>query len=511
MEWLCLPGTLHPSGIQKVIETHISYVLLDGIYAYKIKKPVDLGFVNFTSLEKRKFYCDEEIRLNKRLAEDLYIGVITITGATSRPEINGNGPVLEYAVKMKQFPAENELSSLINSSVDLTEPFHNFCIELVGFHRTVKAASLESRFSNGEQISSINIQNFKSIDMDLLTPGEAKILAHLKQWTLTSLQENRDTFTRRIENGRIRECHGDLHLGNLVYIDPEIVAFDCLEFNEQLRWIDVASELAFLVMDLFARNKPELARRCLDWYLEESGDYDLIPLLQHYLVYRAMVRAKVNYLTGKSDTNLESRKQFHHYLQLANQFSEPKSKPKLIITHGFSGCGKTWITDQIIAQSDCIRIRSDIIRKHLHGIRVRDSSKNLTTANIYSKKADAKTYSYLAETTHKILTAGYSVIVDATFLSRTDRDTFESLAESMNVDFHILDLQADIVILEKRIRKRQESRADASEADIGVLQKQIESADPLDQFEQKKVIVLDSGKDSIDVDSVIQRLELNSA
>jgi aminoglycoside phosphotransferase family enzyme/predicted kinase len=505
---LCIPGILHPSGIKKVIETHISYVLLDGYHAYKIKKPVDLGFVNFTSLEKRKFYCGEEIRLNKRLAADLYIGVITITGPAKKPEINGKGRILEYAVKMKQFPRESELSRLIDSSTDLTEPFHQFCIKLAAFHTVVEVADQKSGFSNGESISSRNIQNFKSIDMDLLTPEETEALTHLKQWTLTSLQNNNDIFNKRIEGGRIRECHGDLHLGNLVYIDTEIIAFDCLEFNEQLRWIDVASELAFLVMDLFARNKPDLARRCLDWYLEESGDYDLVPLFQHYLVYRAMVRAKVCFLTRRPGESLENRKQFQHYLELANRFSSPKNKPKLIITHGFSGSGKTWITDQIIAQSDCIRLRSDIIRKQLHGIGIRDSSQSKTKNNIYSKNADARTYIYLEKTARKILSAGYPVIVDATFLSKQNRHTFKSLAESMNVDFNILDLQADPEVLNKRIRKRQKLGKDASEAGIAVLKKQLASADPLDQFERQNSIVLNSGKDPIDISFITKQLAL---
>ena len=503
-----MPGILHPSGIQKVIETHISYVLLDGHHAYKIKKPVNLGFVDFSSLEKRKFYCAEEIRLNKRLAADLYIGVITITGPETKPEINGKGQILEYAVKMKQFSPENELSCLIENPIDLTKPFHKFCIALAVFHEGVGVADQKSCFSNGANISSRNIQNFESIDLDSITPGEVETLAHLKKWTLISLQNNNDTFIKRLEGGRVRECHGDLHLGNLVYIDSEIIAFDCLEFNEQLRWIDVASELAFLIMDLFAKNKPELARRCLNWYLEESGDYDLIPLLQHYLVYRAMVRAKVSFLARDADTTLKNRKQFQHYLELANRLSSPKNIPKLIITHGFSGCGKTWVTDQIIAQSNCIRLRSDIIRKHLYGIGIRDSSKNQTTINIYSKNSDVKTYTYLERATRKILSAGYPVIVDATFLSKTNRNAFKSLAASMNIDFHILDLHADTAILEKRIRKRQESGTDASEAGIAVLKKQLTSAEPLDQFEQEKSIRLDSGKNAIDINFVCKQLAL---
>ena len=510
IESLCVPGALHPLGIKKVIETHISYVLLDGNYAYKIKKPVNLGFVNFASLGKRKFYCEEEIRLNKRMAPDLYIGTISITGTVSEPEIDGGGPILEYAVKMIQFPRENELSNLLGSAVNLSVLFHTFCIELASFHKTIAVAGSSSKFSDSERISSPNIQNFRSIDSALLAPKESKILKRLKQWTLNSLEKNNDAFIKRQADGRIRECHGDLHLGNLVCIDSRIVAFDCLEFNEQLRWVDVASELAFLVMDLFANNKPELARGCLDWYLEESGDYDLIPLFQHYLVYRAMVRAKVSFLSGLKSKKENNQKAFSQYLHLADRLASPKPKPKLIITHGFSGCGKTWISNKIVTQTDCIRVRSDVIRKHLHGLGVRDLSSRKNSEPIYTIESDLITYSHLQEIALKILTAGYPVLIDATFLSKENRKSFRLLSESIDVDFCILDLQADISVLKSRITKRQQSGNDASEAGIKVLENQLKSANPLDQFEQQQAIVLNTDKDFVDVKTLIKELKLDT-
>ena len=492
------------------IETHISWIILVGDLAYKIKKPVDLGFVDFTTLEKRKFYREEEVRLNRRLAPELYIGVIEISGTVEFPSLGGTGDVFEYAVKMQRFAADRELNHMVNTALPNSGAFRQFAADLALFHAQAEIAGPESAYATPESLTASELDNFAVLKNYI---GDQELLQRLQEiesWTKSSLAALSPRFARRKSEGKIRECHGDLHLGNLVYLDNRIVAFDCLEFNPDLRWIDVASEIAFLIMDLYLNGQTALARVVLDQYLEASGDYEIVALIDHYLVYRAMVRAKVYCI----QLSVNREKKGHQanlvrYIELAEKFSADSRSPRLMITCGFSGSGKSWVSALLIELSETIRIRSDVVRKRQHDLDVTEDSRSGVGAGIYSPSATKAVYEELSNVAELVLDAGYSVIVDATFLDKTKRDIFAEIARRKSVPFHILFIDAPYDVLESRIASRQQEAKDPSEADVAVLKDQLETFEHLTVSERQHTLFIDSTLEQQQITESLQTLLVN--
>ena len=489
------------------IETHISWIILSGQSAYKIKKPVNLGFVDFSTLTKRKFYCEEEVRLNRRFAPELYLGVIEITGTIESPSLGGAGNVFEYAVKMKRFPPGRELDHMIHTGLPDSQIFRRFATDLALFHAKAEVAGPETDYATLESLSASELDNFSVLKRYIEDQALVQRLSELEVWTRSSLEALSSRFVRRKSEGRIRECHGDLHLGNLVCIEDRIVAFDCLEFNADLRWVDVASELAFLLMDLQYNNQLVLARVVLDQYLETSGDYEIVALLGHYLIYRAMVRAKVLCLQQSINEETSAQaKLLIRYIELAEEHSIPCSSPKLMITCGFSGSGKTWISGLLVESSATIRIRSDVVRRQQHNLNVIENSGSEIGRGIYSPSATAAVYEELGNLAESILDAGYNVVVDATFLDKTQRDVFAEIAKRKSVPFHILFVDAPYDVLVARIVSRKAEAQDPSEADVAVLNNQLKSFDPLNDMERSITLEIDSNLDQRHIIGSLQKL-----
>ncbi len=503
---LCRSGVFVDQGEIQIVETHISWVLLAGKFAYKFKKPVDLGFVDFTSIERRAYYCEEEIRLNRRLATDLYVGVVKITGPLESPEFEGRGEVLDYAVKMSRFPADRELSHMLKTGLPPPEAFYQLAADLAVFHDSVAIADQQSTFANPDVLAGVEMDNFKVIKKFVQEPALLTRLQPLQAWTKTSLINLEKNFRLRKLAGRVRECHGDLHLGNLVYLNDRIIPFDCLEFNPGLRWIDVASELAFLLMDLFVNQYEKIGRIVLDRYLESSGDYELVTLLKHYLVYRSMVRAKVSCLQHPGNESDDRQGDFIRYLDLAERIIAPVHGLKLIITCGFSGSGKTWISNHIVEHATVIRIRSDVVRKQMHGLVLAESSESGIDSGIYTRSATQDVYQELGRLADLILDAGYSVVVDASFLRKEHRDKFAALAEKHAAVFTILQVDAPYDVLASRIDARRQSGSDASEADMAVVDNQRVYFDSLDSKESKHLVKVDSTLNQKQILNLLQPL-----
>jgi aminoglycoside phosphotransferase family enzyme len=363
----------HPATPVVKLETHISYIFLAGDYAYKIKKPLNLGFLDFTSLEQRKLYCSEEVRLNRRLAPDLYIDFIPISGSVDQPILGGD-PVnaLEYAVRMRRFAQHALLDRCLSEGI--LKPHHMDALarQLAQFHGSIARAGGDTPFGTPEHVQQPVLDNFTQTRALLKDPEDLRKLAELERWSKAIYERLQPLLTSRRAEGFIRECHGDLHLGNMILQDDEITVFDCIEFNEDLRWIDTISDLAFLTMDLHRRGASALAWRLLNGYLEFSGDYAGLQILTYYQVYRAMVRAKIaairlNQPDLDAGQQAETQKECRSYLDLALHFSHPLA-PFLLITHGVSGSGKTHITAQLLELMSAIRIRSDVERKRLFGL-----------------------------------------------------------------------------------------------------------------------------------------------
>lgn len=488
----------HPTGEIKLIETHISWVILTGTYAYKIKKPLNLGFLDFSSLSKRKQCCEEELRLNSRTATGIYLEVVSINGTAESPGLAGDGDIIEYAVKMKQFPQQCQLDHLLLSNKLTTSELKEFANMVANFHQSTSVAETNTKYGGPNQVLEPVNENIFQIRNRVKDIDCNKALNKLEQWIKQQEKELFPLFNLRKSSGFIRECHGDLHLRNLAWIDNKPVAFDCIEFNPYLRWIDVISDIAFLIMDLHSRNQFELSQCFLNSYLEITGDYEGIKLLPFYSIYRALVRAKVDAInmTESHVSNIDlnhEKKELFSYIKLAKSYTE-QQPVKLIITHGVSGSGKTTFTQSLLQAIPAIRIRSDIERKRLAGQKKVNKVRIDQKKNIYTKEFTDFTYKKLEALAETIINSGFSVIVDATFLDKSKRDQFRNLANLKQVEFMILSFTAPEPILKKRISDRDN---DESDADLNVLKSQLSIFKDLDSHELSYSHIINTEKDDL--------------
>lgn len=473
--------TLPAAGL---IETHISWVILSGGFAYKLKKPLDLGFLDFSTLEKRRQACEEEIRLNRRLAPQIYLQAVPVTGTVEAPRIGGEGPVLEWAVKMRAFPQD---ATLDRAQRLLPEQIDAIAERIATFHAEIEPAPEGSAFGQPDQVRRPVMQNF--LQIRALDPPQSVLglLEKLEGWAVAEGERLNDHFATRLARGFIRECHGDLHLGNIAWVDGGPLIFDGIEFNPFLRFIDVTNEIAFLAMDLFHRGEDRLAWRFLNRYLEYSGDYAGLAALRYYMVYRAMVRAKVSAIRASQQSALlNDYSDCIGYLKLALCLATPSS-PALILMHGVSGSGKTVLSQQLLEDLGAIRIRSDVERKRLFGLGPLDRSGTIP-GGIYTPEANQRTRERLRRLAEALLGDNFRVIADATFIDATWRQPFESLAEACGIGWCIVAPDVPEAVLRERVAQRSHARHDASEADLGVLERQLENRQPLTEEERQHLV-----------------------
>jgi aminoglycoside phosphotransferase family enzyme/predicted kinase len=477
------------------LETHISYVFLTGRYAYKIKKAVAFGFLDFTTLEARRRFCEEELRLNRRLAPTLYLDIVPITGSIDAPVIGGDGPALEYAVMMREFPQDALASQILARSELEPADIDALAVKVAAFHGAADAAAPGSAFGAPSEVLRVARQNFTQLRPLLATVEEHDEIDALSAWTEREHAARRAAFLRRRKEGFVRECHGDLHLNNIARIDGELTIFDCIEFNESMRWIDVMSEVAFTVMDLEDCRRADMAHRFLNAYLERTGDYAGLAVLRFYLVYRSLVRAKIARLrAAQLEAGAASRAlhaEYRGYVNLAQRYARPP-RPALVITHGLSGCGKTTLSQALLETIGAVRIRSDVERRRMHGIGALERGRNGIDHGLYAPAATEATYRQLAALARHVVSSGLVAIIDATFLGRWQRDLFRDLATVLDVAFVIIDFAARDATLRGRIARRAAAATDASDADLAVLDHQLRMREPLAPEEQPFVIAYDA-------------------
>ena len=496
----------HPVDGFQVIETHISWVLLTGKFAYKIKKPVDFGFLDFTRLEARKHFCDEELRLNQRLTQDLYLEVLPVTGSEESPQIGGDAPAIEYALKMRQFPQENLLSAL-QARGELT-PAHidALAAQIASFHQAAPRVATEHPLGTPEAVMAPVRQNFEQIRPFLSEKADLQQLEALEDWAETSFERLKPLLAQRKQDGFIRECHGDIHLGNATLINGRVVLFDCIEFNEPFRFTDVYADIAFIAMDLEDRGLKCLSRRLLSAYLEHTGDYQGLELLNFYKAYRALVRAKIALfsLAHQADAvqKAATLRQYRNYAGLAESYSAIPS-PFLAITHGVSGSGKSHVALRLVEALGAIRLRSDIERKRLFGHQ--PASTEGLNAGIYRDDASTATYAHLDQLAQVVLHAGFPVVIDATFLKHAQRDAARYVAEETGTPFLILDCHAPDAVIASWIAQRQAQGGDPSDATMDVVHAQQASREALDASEQAQSKRIDTDQEN-SLDNLVERI-----
>lgn len=494
---LMRPGLLPGSGAGvQLLETHVSWVLLAGETAWKLKKPVNLGFLDFSTLELRHQACQEELRLNRRTVPELYLGVEPITGSEAAPQLGGPGPVLEYAVRMRRFPDAALLSTRLDQGQLEPALFEALGRHVAAFHAAAPQARPGQGYGDGAAIHGPVRQNFAQIRERLQAPALLQQLAAVEAWAEASFARLAPLCAERLARGRVRECHGDMHLGNMVLLDGAPRLFDALEFNPALRWTDVMADVAFLVMDLQVHGQAGYGWRFLNAWLEQSGDYEGLALLPYYLCYRAMVRAKVAAIRSSQCSGSAADAalaECRRYLDLALACTRPGT-PRLLITCGVSGSGKSSQSLGLLELLGLVRLRADVERKRLAGLAPEASSASALGQGIYGAAMTGQTYARLESLVRTVSAAGFPVLVDATCLARAQRDRFRELAAALELPFAILAFEAPRALLEARVRQRAAAGQDASEADLQVLVRQLEAREAFSPEELPRVLFLDSSQ-----------------
>jgi aminoglycoside phosphotransferase family enzyme/predicted kinase len=495
------PGFWPEAGPVEAIETHISGVFLVGERAYKVKKPVDLGFVDFSTLEKRRHFCEEEIRLNRRLAPDLYLGVRTIADSSAGPVFEGEGSPIEYAVEMVRFDQEALMVHAEEEGRLTFDHMDQLAKLIADFHAECPIAAAEQPFGNPDYVCRPVEENFRHLLHEHIPDELQPRLEKLRDWSRAEHQKLRESFAERKASGCVRECHGDMHLGNMILRDDTITVFDCIEFNDSFRWIDVSSEVAFCTMDLADRGQPQLAHHFLNAYLEVTGDYAGLTVLPYYLCYRAMVRAKVAWLRlqqhpGGAEEEQRLREELEEYIEMAERYAFQQT-PQLIVMHGVSGTGKSYGAEQIVHELGAIRVRSDVERKRM--------AERQPVAELYSHEMSKRVYGRLHQFARTGLRAGFPMLLDATYLHKPYRSDALQVAREVAVPCHLLNLTASEATLRERIRRRAELANDASDADEQILELQLKTAEPLTAEEQDFAIQVDTEQPDC-WPSVIRRL-----
>ena len=489
----------HAGRPVRCVETHVSWVLLDGVHAWKLKKPVKLDFLDFGPLEVRERVCRAELRLNRRLAPELYLDVVPIFGSSEAPSFGQamDTPVIDWAVRMQQFPADALLDTRLAAGTLAATDIDQLADRIASFHEGADVAP--AGYGTADRIAE---ETAKVLDT-LARLAEAApphtprskersadvraALARLRPWCEARANALAPAFQARLAAGRVRDCHGDLHLANAVALAGGVTAFDCLEFAPALRMTDVCADVAFLAMDLIAHDQPGLAMRFIDRWLERSGDHDALTVLRYYLVYRSLVRAMVAAIraaqrSGAPDAPDPPAEARPDYLALALRLIEP-GPPALAITHGLSGSGKSRHAARFVERHGAIRLRSDVIRKQLFGLPANARSGDRVPGGIYDPAATARTYERLLSLAGVALDDGWPVIVDATFLRVAQRRPFRELATARGLPFMIIDCQAPLALLRQRIDARTRQGTDPSEADVAVLERQREQDEAFDTGE----------------------------
>jgi len=461
----------HPTQFIELLQTHISWVLLTGAFAYKFKKPVNFGFLDFSSLPRRKFYCEQELRLNRRLAPDLYLEVSPVYAHAGAFSLTPTGDIVDYAVKMVQFDPSDLLDRHLNAGSFQAHWMDSLAHHIAQFHQHAEVVPPSST-SHATLLAEHIRENLRIAEQQLNHAVSRDELAKLNDFAKRELADQAEHLQWRGKTKHIRHCHGDLHLKNITLFRGKPTLFDCIEFNDDFRLIDTMNDVAFLLMDCDAHDRADLGFRFLSVYLESNPDIAGLHLLPLYLFYRAGVRGKVACMLA--DEQAEADRAPHwseaqHYFHLALRYSQ-KNSPKLFAVGGFSGSGKSHLARLGCGMERAIILRSDAIRFSLHTQKPEEAR--------YSTSMSQLTYQTMFDQAKAIIAAGFSVILDATFLHPQSRHELLALSEALKVPLHFFWLNVASDTLQKRVAERSAAGDDISEADLRVLKMQLQHHQP---------------------------------
>ena len=499
----------HPvEGAVECIETHISWVLLAGDFAYKFKKPLRLDVLDFSTVTLRRTACEEELRINRRTAPALYLELVALApdglGGLRMQAIADAPADAEPAVRMRRFGQDALLIHVLEREELLPEHMDSLARHVGRFHADASVASPEQGFGTPQAVRSAVDTCIASLRPLLhAEPPLAALLESVAAWCTREGEMLAPVFQRRLEQGRVRECHGDLHLANIALIDDHPQLFDAIEFNPVLRWIDCVADIAFVMMDLEAHGRADLGWRFANLWLEHSGDYAGLSVLRYYLIYRAAVRAWVaGTRMAQTHGDCDPARDVRSYLELAARLGSAGAQtPTLWLAHGFSGAGKSTHALALACARGMVRVRADVERKRLFGLSPEAGSSGVP-GGIYTAEATQRTYDRLIQVAGSSLQAGFSTVVDATFLDPVARSRFIALAHERAVSVRILSFEAPLGVLRERVALRAATGGDASEAGLAVLESQWATAQPLKPEEEEITLHVDTTK-PVDWDVVL--------
>ena len=508
----CYP---HATREIRIVETHISWVVLTGAVAYKIKKPVRFSFLDFSTLERRRHFCEEELRLNRRFAPELYLGISRLTRRGDGVRFDAadrHAPILEYAVRLREFARSCELTQLIVRDAITADDLRDFGRDVAAVHAGAQRAAETDHYGSVatvQQAVAANLTELAAIDPPVT---ERATVATMERSFLARGDVLAPRMQARRRAGRIRECHGDLHAGNVVQLEERLVAFDCIEFDPALRFIDIVSDASFLYMDLRSRQRPDLAYGFLDGWLERTGDHEGLELLRYYAAYRALVRAKVVVLAararGKDPIDRGTAAKTTAYLELAARLLAPQ-RPLLLVMVGMSGSGKSWLSQRLTASLPALRIRSDVERKRLAGLAADAATRSGPGTGLYTPQFNALTYERLNDCARHALRGGENTILDAAFLKHSERAAALRLAAELDVPCLLVACSAPLEVLRRRITQRAGQGTDASEATLEVLERQRGYFESFTSSEEATLVRVDTSTadpERVVLDAIAHRL-----
>ena len=487
-----------------ILQTHISFVALTGKYAYKVKKPVNFGFLDFSTLEKRKYFCDEELRLNRRLCPDIYLDVLPITQENNKISLNGKGTIVEYVLKMKQFPQENILTNLLKQNKINESVIEQICSILVDFYNSEPTSKDVDSYGKIKSVKQNIDENFEQTKPMVDVTIAKETFERIKNMSSLFFIKKKKIFDMRIKDGCIHDCHGDLHSGNIVVSD-KIYIFDCIEFNKRFRFCDSASDIAFFAMDLDYLNHPYLSSFLIKTYVEKSKDAGIYDVLNFYKSYRAYVRGKVNgfmlndpHIDQKNRNKIieTSKKYFdlsEYYASLFSLDLNDKQSPVLFLVAGLTGTGISTFAQKLAVDYHASVINTDVVRKELLGVDTFEHHYDPMNKGMYAPEKSDRTYEKVMERAGVLLQQKKNVVLDATFGSKKYRNMARDIAQKHDARIIFIVCVCADDLVKKRLDERLKKKS-VSDGRWEIYLNQKKTFEPFTAEEH--AVMVDMGQDS---------------